>query len=978
MQRIVKQLLVVTLFLFFYTKTAEAQTIVPTQTDEIIIDNGASGKADPNDRIRYKVTIQNTGGPAGTNTQLNIVPDPRTTLVPGSFRSSPLAINDAYACTGNVGINVPAASGVKVNDFDDNPGGLTVTAGTFPSSQGGSVMIAADGSFMYTPPAGFTGSDTYMYTLNDGNGVGAPVPATDVGTVTITVSNLIWFIDNSSVAATSDGRLTSPFKTLTDFNASALPAANQVIFVKNTGTNYTGGIVLKNGQSLFSTGHTGGSNLADAGVLPFSLAANSKPLPAINGTRPMITNAAGDGVTLAMNNSLRGFDVGACSDFGMENSGTTSVGNLVVSEVSINNTTGGGFDASHGSGASMNAVFSSISATGGTNGINLTNCAGTFTVNGGTITNPTGTGALVSGGSVVVSCAAVITDNTGFAVDIDNHDSGNATFSGDITSTATGIRVQNCGGGTKTFSGSSKSLNTGANTAVTLSSNTGATITISGGGLVVSTTTAIGINATGGGTVNVTGSGNTINSTSGATALNVVGTTIGASNLNFQSISSNGGSAPGIILQNTGSAGGLTVDGDGSNTTRGGNSTGGTIANKDDGGTNGSGNIGTAIFLDNTSNITLRRMTINGTNQNYGVYGSAVTNVKMEYCSVTGVNGDNTPAREGSVVFDNVFGNANSIFESVISGAIEDNLRVENSSGTLASFIISNNNIQNNSTVSGNIGIRFASKVSGSMTGTISNNSLSGNRTDAINCDAGDNSSLNITISGNVIVRGAPNEGNLGINVTSANQGQVTFDVDNNKVGTPDGVINQSLMNTGINVFAGGSTTAMTGYVRNNIVINRGAGFSGFGIRVISNGSAAPGATTITTEVSNNIVRNVGLDYGLIAEASGTSAASLLEIKVTGNNVSVLSSALDAIRVQSRQTSTICARISGNTTSLGGVGGATCGPDFCGLMLRQANTAVFNLEGGTSSLAVNNPAAASSSFLGTITTVAANFCGVIP
>ena len=96
--------------------TTRAQTIVPTQTDEIIIDNGASGKADPNDRIRYKVSIQNTGGPAGSNTQVNIVPDPRTTFVPGSFRSSPLALPDAYTCTGNVGLNVPVAAGVKAND----------------------------------------------------------------------------------------------------------------------------------------------------------------------------------------------------------------------------------------------------------------------------------------------------------------------------------------------------------------------------------------------------------------------------------------------------------------------------------------------------------------------------------------------------------------------------------------------------------------------------------------------------------------------------------------------------------------------------------------------------------------------------------------------------------------------------------------------------------------------------------------------
>jgi hypothetical protein len=47
--------------------------------------------------------------------------------------------------------------------------------------------------------------------------------------------------------------------------------------------------------------------------------------------------------------------------------------------------------------------------------------------------------------------------------------------------------VQNKTGGTVTFSSAAR-LNTGANTAVTLSSNTGATINFSGGGLDIGTT----------------------------------------------------------------------------------------------------------------------------------------------------------------------------------------------------------------------------------------------------------------------------------------------------------------------------------------------------------------------------------------------------------------------------------------------------------------------------------------------------------
>src|SRR6266446_10077207 len=78
---------------------------------------------------------------------------------------------------------------------------------------------------------------------------------------------------------------------------------------------------------------------------------------------------------------------------------------------------------------------------------------------------------------------------------------------------------------------------TGGSNAVNLSSNGGTTINFTNGGLDIDTTTGTGFSATGGGTVNVPGSNNTLNSVS-APALNVVSTTIGASNLTCHSISS--------------------------------------------------------------------------------------------------------------------------------------------------------------------------------------------------------------------------------------------------------------------------------------------------------------------------------------------------------------------------------------------------------------------------------------------------------
>ncbi|MCQ4349149.1 cadherin-like domain-containing protein [Pseudomonas stutzeri] len=58
---------------------------------------------------------------------------------------------------------------------------LSVVAGTFVTAQGGSIVIAADGSYTYTPPADFHGIDTVDYTVTDGS-------LTDTATLTLTVT----------------------------------------------------------------------------------------------------------------------------------------------------------------------------------------------------------------------------------------------------------------------------------------------------------------------------------------------------------------------------------------------------------------------------------------------------------------------------------------------------------------------------------------------------------------------------------------------------------------------------------------------------------------------------------------------------------------------------------------------------------------------------------------------------------------------
>ncbi|MBK8501165.1 MAG: hypothetical protein IPL46_02590 [Saprospiraceae bacterium] len=174
------------------------QTVDPTQTDEIFNDNDTSAETDPSDRIQYKVTISETGNSTdASGGQLNLTTIMLTTLVPGNFKSSTLAIDDTYACKGNVSIDVPSGSGPLSNDFDDNIAGLTVTPVTFTTMQGGSIIININGGFLYTPPAGFTGTDIYLYTINIGNGLGTLT----VNEVSVNGTGQILSLNNGTVTA---------------------------------------------------------------------------------------------------------------------------------------------------------------------------------------------------------------------------------------------------------------------------------------------------------------------------------------------------------------------------------------------------------------------------------------------------------------------------------------------------------------------------------------------------------------------------------------------------------------------------------------------------------------------------------------------------------------------------------------------------------------------------------------------------------
>jgi len=90
----------------------------------------------------------------------------------------PVAVGDAYSVAAGTSLS-EVIPGVLGNDSDIDGDALTAVVTTPPSS--GSLVLNADGSFSYTPNAGFSGTDSFTYQATDGAGTSAAV------TVTLTV-----------------------------------------------------------------------------------------------------------------------------------------------------------------------------------------------------------------------------------------------------------------------------------------------------------------------------------------------------------------------------------------------------------------------------------------------------------------------------------------------------------------------------------------------------------------------------------------------------------------------------------------------------------------------------------------------------------------------------------------------------------------------------------------------------------------------
>ena len=91
----------------------------------------------------------------------------------------PLAVNDSASTNAGTAVNIA----VRSNDSDPNGGTLTVTA--VGTAAHGTVSINGDGTVKYTPTAGYTGTDTFQYTIKNSANI------TATASVTVTVNAVV-------------------------------------------------------------------------------------------------------------------------------------------------------------------------------------------------------------------------------------------------------------------------------------------------------------------------------------------------------------------------------------------------------------------------------------------------------------------------------------------------------------------------------------------------------------------------------------------------------------------------------------------------------------------------------------------------------------------------------------------------------------------------------------------------------------------
>jgi hypothetical protein len=789
--------------------------------------------------------------------------------------------------TGGDAVSVPATAG--------NRQGVEIR-GLDLSGSANAVDVTATGANL----VGVTISDN---DIPSAGAEGIDLNAGSTGAFTATLSN-------NAIAATGNGfdarTSVNTALTIAFSNNAVVSNANAILIDGSVG----GGTTTITGFSNNAvSGNTGGTGISINTAKFDAVAGGVFDLVSGGAT---VVGASGNGVgaagvvmtNVSGNLSFTDLDIFADSGAGLRASGTAvytgSAGFQIAVGSGVATVTANGGPAVDLSTVTASLPFQQITSTNSSStGVALNSLLGTFSAGSGSITGSTGTGFQAGSSNATI------------------------TYNGTITTTA--------GKG------------------VDLTSNTGSTISFTGT-MTLSSGSSTAFNATGGGILTATDTASTLTTSTGV-ALNVANTTIGASGLKFRSISAGtpgSGPASGVVLNNTGSSGGLTVSGTGSA------GSGGTIRK-----------AGTGISLTSTQSPSFSWMQLNDFSD-FAIRGTSVVNFTLANSVINGTNGDSLAADEGCVRFTELTGTA-SISNSSFSGSVEDTFSVVNTTGTLNRITFSNATFGLNNTTTGDNGLRLAGSGSAVLNATVQNSFFTGARGDHFDATlaAGSTGSMDVVFSNNTVSDNHPSivAGGGGVLIGGV-AGTVTYNVSGTNTfrdSTGDALV----------ISCGGVGSTCTGRIEGaQIGVAAAANSGSTGGSGIALVSAAGGS--FTSLINNNTIRQYN-NHGIRMQAGDLLGNSLtFNVTVTSNtigNPGNINTNFNGIHLNNGTVATdsftTCADIRSN--SISGAGQGAVAPNNADYRLRQRQSTTVRLPGYAG--ANNNDAAVVTFVSGNQTTV---------
>lgn len=373
------------------------------------------------DTDSFTYTMADGGGETSTAT---------VSLTITGVSDAPTAQDKSVPVVGNtslfVGTTRPAAEAGRTvtaslldgaTDPDSAPGELVVEAVTDAATTlGGSITIAADGTFTYRPDAGDTGTDTFTYRICDASPCSASTVANDTATISFPINGEVWYVRNSDGSG-GDGTADAPFDTLLEAEgASGTGDTTYVFRGDGTSTNLSTGFLLDPQGAL--VGERTGLTLDpdDGGPLGAEVLH-----PASASARPVLTTTdAEDAVVLQSGTRVTGVEI-APGDAGGGIGGGPGAGGPAVAGATIDD-----------------VVITDGSASGTQPGLELSGTTGATAVSdlAVTMSGPAAGIRLSNAGTVTFASASAITSTTagGPALDAANTALGTSAFDALTTS----------------------------------------------------------------------------------------------------------------------------------------------------------------------------------------------------------------------------------------------------------------------------------------------------------------------------------------------------------------------------------------------------------------------------------------------------------------------------------------------------------------------------------------------------------------